>query len=450
MISFAIVLFWVLVGSIAVQGFMTLAFVRSLRCFRTKLPTDGECPKVAAVLCLRGRDPFLGSCVRALLTQDYPCYDVRIIVDSRDDPAWREVERIVADSRWKKDRPNSAPQAPREATRHAERDEYESPSSVGPNLRVEPLAEHRQTCSLKCSSLAQAVASLDESYEVVALLDADTVPHRTWLRELVQPLADPGVGAATGNRWYMPAAITWATLVRYLWNAAAIVQMYCYGIPWGGTLALKLNVLRRTGLLQLWKHAFCEDTMLYKALGAEGLRVAFVPSLMMVNREACEMSGFISWLRRQLLTARLYHPGWPAVVLHGFATPLMLALGMILFAAALLRSDGPSAAWIGSGLACYLGLLPCLLALIESSVRRIVRARGEPTAWLSPSAAAMTFPAILLTQLVYPAGLASSMLLRTVEWRGVRYRVDGPWQIRLTEYHTHTGARLTSSALTSL
>ena len=280
----------------------------------------------------------------------------------------------MADSRWKKDRPNSAPQAPREATRHAERDEYESPSSVGPNLRVEPLAEHRQTCSLKCSSLAQAVASLDESYEVVALLDADTVPHRTWLRELVQPLADPGVGAATGNRWYMPAAITWATLVRYLWNAAAIVQMYCYGIPWGGTLALKLNVLRRTGLLQLWKHAFCEDTMLYKARGAEGLRVAFVPSLMMVNREACEMSGFISWLQRQLLTARLYHPGWPAVVLHGFATPLMLALGMILFAAALLRSDGPSAAWIGSGLACYLGLLPCLLALIESSVRRIVRA----------------------------------------------------------------------------
>ena len=74
---------------------------------------------------------------------------------------------------------------------------------------------------------------------MVALLDADTIPHRTWLRELVAPLADPRVGAATGNRWYMPAEAGWAGLVRYLWNAAAVVQMYCYGIAWGGTLALK-------------------------------------------------------------------------------------------------------------------------------------------------------------------------------------------------------------------
>jgi GT2 family glycosyltransferase len=419
MISLAIVCFWTLVGSIVAQSVMTLIFVRALGRWRKPLPADGQCPRAAVVLCLRGCDPFLKSCVQALLAQDYPHYDVRVVVDSRDDPAWRDVEQIAAACR-------------------------------STNVRIEPLAKRRDTCSLKCSSLAQAVKSLDDSCEVLALLDADTVPHPTWLRELVAPLADPRVGAATGNRWYMPGAISWASLTRYLWNAAAVVQMYLCVIPWGGTLALKLRVLRRSGLLDRWEHAFCEDTMLYRAMRQEGLRVAFVPSLMMVNREACDMGGFLSWLKRQLLTARLYHPGWPLVVVHGVVTPLVLAAAAVLLAVALAQGNGVSAAWIGGGLACYVALLPCLLGMMESRVRAIVHARGEPTDWLSRSAAAQTLPAILLTQIVYPAGLVSSMFLRTVEWRGVRYRVDGPWQIRMIEYHPHINTPAAKDALTSL
>jgi len=402
MITAATVLCWVLVGSIAAQGLMALGFVAALRRWKRRLPPDEDCPKTAVVLCLRGLDPFLDACIKAVLNQDYPRYDVHVVVDRRDDPAWREVERIAA-------------------------------RCGGTRLRMEPLVRRRETCSLKCSSLSQAVAALDDSYEVVALLDADTIPHRTWLRELVAPLADPRVGAATGNRWYMPVSATWASLVRYLWNAAAVVQMYCYGIPWGGTLAVKRRVLQESGLLERWQRAFCEDTMLYRALRQRGLRVAFVPSLMMVNRETCRLGGMLRWLQRQLLTARLYHPGWPAVVLHGFSTPLVLAAAAALVVAAMFSGQGEAAARVGAGLAIYLTALPVLLALMESSVRRIVRARGEPTAWLSVTALAKTAPAILLTQAVYPASLLTAAVLRDVEWRGARYRVDGPWQVRLIE-----------------
>ena len=126
MISLAIVCFWALVGSIVAQSVMTLIFVRALGRWRTPLPADDQCPQAAVVLCLRGRDPFLKSCVQALLAQDYPHYDVRVVVDSRDDPAWQEVEQIAAACR-------------------------------STNVRIEPLAKRRDTCSLKCSSLAQAV-----------------------------------------------------------------------------------------------------------------------------------------------------------------------------------------------------------------------------------------------------------------------------------------------------
>ena len=407
MTTFAIILFWVLLGSITVQSGMAWVFVRALRRKSEPLP-DESCPKAAVVLCLRGSDPFLPACVEAVLGQDYPAYDVRVVVDSRADPAWRVVEETAA-------RCGAA------------------------NVQITALRHRRDDCSLKCSSLLQVISELDESYEAVALLDADTVPHPTWLRELAGALRDPRVGAATGNRWYMPARASWAALVRYLWNAAAVVQMCCYGIPWGGTLALKMSALRKAGLLDRWGKAFCEDTMIYRALRQQGLRVAFVPSLMMTNRETCDMRGFFGWVRRQLLAARLYHPGWPAVAFHGIVTPLLLLVAMATLAATCLAQNHEALLWIAAALGCYFGPLPFVLGLMEHGVRRIVRARGEPTDWLSAGTAAKLLPAILLTQLVYAAAMISVMFLRSVDWRGVRYQVRGPFHIRLVEYRPYHG-----------
>jgi hypothetical protein len=82
--------------------------------------------------------------------------------------------------------------------------------------------ENRMAYADKCSSVTQAIERLDPSFEAVALLDAHTMPHRSWLRELVAPPADESVGAATGNRWYMPGGGSWGALVRYSWNAADV------------------------------------------------------------------------------------------------------------------------------------------------------------------------------------------------------------------------------------
>jgi hypothetical protein len=285
--------------------------------------------------------------------------------------------------------------------------------------------------------VVQAVGELDESFEVVALVDADTVPHRTWLRDLVAPLADPGVGATTGNRWYMPRDASWGSLIRYCWNAAAVVQMYCYRIAWGGALAVKTEIFRRSDLLERWANAFCEDTMLKRHLARLGLKVVFVPSLMMVNRENCDISGYLGWGRRQLLTARLYHPAWPAVLGHGAVTFLgpVFALGLAVYAA--IEGNWEAAAWAGGGLVGYeLAFVP-LAILSEAVVRRIVRARGEPTQWLSFITVMKAMVAIPLTQLVYAAALTSAQCLRRVDWRGVWYRIDGPWRIRLIEYRPY-------------
>jgi cellulose synthase/poly-beta-1,6-N-acetylglucosamine synthase-like glycosyltransferase len=99
------------------------------------------------------------------------------------------------------------------------------------HIIVSPLNVRYQTCSLKCSALIQAVSSLNDDCEVVALIDSDTVPHPRWLRELVLPLADRRIGLTAGNRWYVPIKDQWGSLARYLWNISAVLQMNFYTIP---------------------------------------------------------------------------------------------------------------------------------------------------------------------------------------------------------------------------
>jgi cellulose synthase/poly-beta-1,6-N-acetylglucosamine synthase-like glycosyltransferase len=249
----------------------------------------------------------LKRCLAAILDQDYPRFELRIVVDHRSDPAMPVVEDVLS----------SRPAA---------------------NAIVQQLSDPLGTCSLKCSSLIQAVAGAEPSAAFVAQLDADTIPHRSWLRELATALSDEHVGAATGNRWYMPDNPTWGSLVRYAWNSAAVVLMHSYRIAWGGTLAIRTSVIRDAGLLDRWSRAFCEDTMLFRILRDAGWEVRFVPSLMMVNRESCDLAGFVGWVQRQLLTARLYHPSWWAVVAHGWGTSLGLLATLLVLAYALAAS----------------------------------------------------------------------------------------------------------------
>lgn len=398
--------FWLLLGLLVLQVPLVAAFLRVLRRWRSYRRDDAPCPKAAVILCLRGPDPFLADCVRAILQQDYPDYELRVVVDSRHDPAWEVIEQTAAELRAE-------------------------------NVQILPLGQRRQTCSLKCSSVLQAIGGLDESFEAIALVDADTIPHRTWLRDLMAPLADPKVGAATGNRWYMPSDASWGSLIRYVWNAAAVVQMYCYGIPWGGTLAVKAEVFRRSDLLERWGNAFCEDTMLKRQLAKLGLTVVFVPSLMMVNRESCNIMGFFGWVRRQLLTARLYHAYWPAVVAHGLSTFLVPVFALLVAVCAAFMGFWEATKWAAGGLVAYeLCLLPLVLSM-EPAVRQIVRSRGESTAWLSPLKVARTVLALPLTQVVYAVALTSVLGLRIVRWRGIAYQIEGPRRIQLLDYRPY-------------
>ena len=49
-----------------------------------------------------------------------------------------------------------------------------------------------------------------------------------------------------GNRWYAPRAGYWGSLVRVVWNVGAVINMYYWNVPWGGTLAMVPSMIFRS------------------------------------------------------------------------------------------------------------------------------------------------------------------------------------------------------------
>lgn len=382
---------------IVVQAPAALSLV--WRLWRRPQPAAGPWPKAAVILCVRGADETLERCLEGLRTLDYPQFEVVVVIDSETDPGAAVVKRVL-------DRPIAA------------------------SVRIEPLTRPLETCSLKCSALIQAISGLDDSIEVVALIDADTVPHVMWLKELVAPLSDPGVGATTGVRWFPASAATWGNVVRYLWNVPAIGWLDAFRIAWGGTLAFRREAFAKAGLLDKWSRAFCEDTMTDAALRPAGLRLAFVPTLVTLHRDTCTLAAFREWCVRQMLASRLYHPAWPLIVAHAAASALGWLLPILAAVIAAFAGDGAAIGWSIGALAIYWSALAIGLLMLELSFRRPLLRRGEHAGPLTLLTLLKLILAIPLTQAVYSLILIRTLRVRRVTWRGVSYEIGGPWDVQ--------------------
>jgi hypothetical protein len=240
-------------------------------------------------------------------------------------------------------------------------------------------------------------------------------------------LSDKRIGATTGNRWFAPTDISSAALVRKHWNAAAVVQMQTYDIAWGGSMAIRTSVIEKCGLVDRWSRSFCEDTLIASALKKHGLRLHRVANLVIENNEGTNLRECFNWIVRQLLTVKLHHSHWLLVMLHGVSTGIativapLAAIG--LFASGnLIAGRSVLVAWLVYQLANIV-----LLTLIGIANRRAMKNRNS-----AKDEKALPVPTLtdlvtsgLLVQLIHPLAVLKTMILQSVQWRGVRYRIAG-------------------------
>lgn len=398
----ALFCYWSLVGITvysAVFTAITVIYMFARR--RVAQIADRDLPKTAVLLCLRGADPGLANCLRRLLNQDYPNFELFIAVDSEADPAWQTVQETLQETK---------------AT----------------NVRVRPLRNRLSTCSLKCSALVQLVDDLDDSHQVIALADADLLSHRTWLRELVTPLADPQIGVTYGNRWFMPVRGWFGSLIRQLWNAPGLVVMHLFSIPWAGSMAIRSDVFYRSRIRDTWARSIVDDGPVRAAVKAQKLKLHFVSSLIMPNREECDVLFAYNFLRRQLTWTRTYVSSlWIAM----FASVIFaLGINALTFALAFwscLGGDDALAATLFQGLTISCGGATCLWLVIDGSARCMIRRQGEP----APSAMLrqlLWMPLVMsVTFTAHAIASFAATFRRRVVWRGVTYEIRGPSDIRI-------------------
>lgn len=354
------------------------------------LPSDQFSPAARVILCLRGADPFLDRCLRGLVSQDYPDYKVLIVVDSANDSALPQVEKLLTE--YGEDR-------------------------VGMIIRDRVLPR----CSRRASSLFCGLHHVPDDVEVVVMCDADAIPHRTWLRELISPLKDPLTVATSGNRWYAPMTLTMGGVCRYFWNALAFRAMYKYRIPWCGSLAMRSDLFRDPEFQDCLRHAFSEDTALAGFLANKKQHATPIVSLVMLNEEIVGLKNFWGFLVRQMLAARLNHPHWPTILTEAVAIFVVM---WILLPLAILQGPVSLAWWCVGGI-IYDSTVLVTIGYFEYLLRQYLwktrQQRPAPYDWkricLGPIG-------LSLTGFIYPLAVGFALFTKKHEWRGIVYRIE--------------------------
>ena len=247
----------------------------------------------------------------------------------------------------------------------------------------------------KIQNLLAGVRAARKVSEVLAFADSDGRVARGWLRALVEPLTDTGVGAATGYRWYSHPA------VRSVWNGAiagGFGPRPCL-FAWGGATAIRKETFFAAGVAEAWKSTISDDYRLSGAVRQAGLRIVFAPGAMVRCAGGATTREFFGWARRQLLITRFYAPGvwWLA-----FAAHFLYCAGMAAVAAACSLGN-PRALWVLAGM-----VVPGMLRAFNTA--RLYGGRAVLNALLAP-------PGTWISLALF----AASGFGNTVRWRGRGY-----------------------------
>lgn len=333
---------------------------------------------------VKGADADLADNARSLLLQDYANYQVVFLVDDLGDPAVAVLRslgaRVVVGGR-----------------------------SEGRGQKVHNLLH----------GVRHAIPDAEDA-EVLVFADADARFPSEWLRRLVGPLAEPGVGATTGYRWYVPVEGNRASLVRSAWNAsvAGFLGPHAHNFAWGGSMAITREVFFRAGIDVLWERALSDDYALTRGVRGLGLVIRYVPTCLVPAYEGCTWRELLEFTTRQIRITRVYSP---RVWRLGFASYTLFNATFFWLSARIL---GGAWEWAVPWIAVY-GLTVARAGFRIRGVRGAIRDRSLERHRLFYR---LSTP---LVNLLFQVNFVMSLVSRRIVWKGVRYTMVSPEETRV-------------------
>jgi len=373
------------------SGFSFAGYVRREL---ARKPTDYS-PFVSVIAPCRGLEDGLRENLTALFHQDYPAYEIVFVTDNAEDPSLSVIEKTI---------------------------QQESVKQEITTKRV--IAGEAVDCGQKVHNLKVAVTRIAPRSEVLVFVDSDVRPHSEWLRTLVAPLADAGIGTATGYRWFIAMKGGFASHLRSVWNASiasALGASENKNFCWGGSTAIRRSTFENLKIRDAWRGTVSDDFAMTHVIQQAKLPIHFVPGCLVPSFESCTMKELLEFSNRQLKITRVYSPHlW---------RPLLI--GSLLFAGVFFGGTALVFVRVVLGLDFILPLLLLVVIFLLGAGKAYVRLKAVG---LAQSHYHEQISRSLLAHLfLWP--LASALFLwnaivagfsRRIQWRGITYELKSP------------------------
>lgn len=351
-------------------------------------PRPEPAPAAAIILPLKGAPAFAERTLAAILAQDYPRFRLIVVAEEGDAPAAALVRTMSA----------------------------RGAGPVGPEISLvsAPPAHAR---GQKVENLLAALATLRPADRIVCFVDADAAWSRDALATLVRELCSWGEALLlSGNRWMVPAGPHGAATVAAAAGlaVAANAKSPAWDLAWGGTMAMRRELLDRLALPELWNRSISDDVPLSRALRRQGW-VKSMPNLVIPSPCDVSIGGALNFARRQYAMLRLYAPRHWA---FAFVVQAVFFAGIGATVAAILC---PVPGYVRAMALCGVAL-----GLIRGAVHALAAARGLPHRDFAKLRRALLLDAVLpvVPALLHAYGLLASIRVGRIEWAGIAYRIS--------------------------
>ena len=366
------------------NGFSFASYIRG----EIARPLTDYHPFASVIAPARGVDDGLLENIGPLLAQNYPDYEVIFVTDGPDDPSVSVIEDV------------------------------RKRSTVTSRI---VFAGDATDSGQKVHNLRVAVSQVDAKSEVLTFVDTDARPHPDWLRSLIAPLRDENIGAATGYRWFVPAAGSFSSHLRSVWNASiasALGERRDKNFCWGGSTAIRRATFERLQIREKWRGTVSDDFTVTRILQAAKLPIHFVPQCLVPSLDGCEFLQLLEFTNRQLKITRTYAPHlWRSVVIGSLLFTLVFFGGVILVIARAIQGRGYAVSVLLLGIVYLLGALKSYIRF-----RAVAAALPAYRQKLLKSLPAHVLLWPVASALFLVNGVVAAFS-RRITWRGITYEL---------------------------
>ena len=255
-------------------------------------------PNTCVIVPCKGIEKKFKENVLSICDQDYENYDIIFVTDSKKDPAYPTLEKLVGNKK---------------------------------NVKI-VISEYIKGTSGKISALIKGVKAAGYT-EVYVFADSDIKPDNIWLKNLVSHLKDEKVGATTGYRWYMPNDTR--SLILSAVNMICSLSLFFQisNFTWGGSTAIRKKIFDELDIIEKWKKGFSDDLILTNALKKENYKIKVIPKCIVESPPEGNLRYIFKWSAQQLMWVKWYYsPSWFVSVIGAIGLKIVTILGFILLA----------------------------------------------------------------------------------------------------------------------